>query len=242
MTNAVDDWLTDHPEATTTVQDGSITDVKIADDTIPDSKLAQTGGVLEDVSHLTDGLMALSGYVVGTLNGSGGIAWGPYAISTADDIILDRQVMLYIASGYQYRVLAKYNGSDTYNDFGYMDYNVSLPANTPFKVTVRKAGDTTTPADIPVMSRKLLVLTSAASEARRAFAQSEKLIDGQELAPAYFRNGSLSGISGEFTSYAKYRIATPFITYAGRTLNFHIADGFKMGILKFASDFLHARR
>lgn len=31
--NAVDDWLTDHPEATTTVQDGSITYAKLASDT-----------------------------------------------------------------------------------------------------------------------------------------------------------------------------------------------------------------
>lgn len=38
---AVAAWLDEHPEATTTVQDGSITGVKIADDTIPDTKLAQ---------------------------------------------------------------------------------------------------------------------------------------------------------------------------------------------------------
>ena len=44
--NAVDAWLDEHPEATTTVQDGSITGPKIADNTIPDAKLAQTGGVL----------------------------------------------------------------------------------------------------------------------------------------------------------------------------------------------------
>lgn len=48
IAEAVAAWLDDHPEATTTVQDGSITGVKIADDTIPDAKLAQTGGVLEN--------------------------------------------------------------------------------------------------------------------------------------------------------------------------------------------------
>ena len=236
IATAVTSYLNAHPETTTTVQDGSITTDKLADGAATDSKLAQTGGVLEDVAHLTDGLTELSGYVVGTLNNSGILGWGPYAISTADDVTLDRPVVLHIASGYQYLLLVKYNGSDTYSSFGYIDFNAPLPANTPFKVTVRKTGDTTTPADIPVMSRKLLVLTSAASEAKRALAQSEKLIDGQELVPAYFQNGSLSATSGNFSAYAKYRIATPFITYAGRTLNFHIADGFKMAVFKFTSD------
>lgn len=46
VTSAVNTWLTAHPEATTTVQDGSITD----------AKLVQTGGVLEKVDKLTDAL------------------------------------------------------------------------------------------------------------------------------------------------------------------------------------------
>ena len=50
IAEAVTAWLDEHPEATTTVQDGSITGVKIADDTIPDAKLAQTGGVLSVVN------------------------------------------------------------------------------------------------------------------------------------------------------------------------------------------------
>lgn len=50
VTNAVNAALAAHPEWTTTVQDGSITGVKIANDTIPDAKLAQTGGVLSDVA------------------------------------------------------------------------------------------------------------------------------------------------------------------------------------------------
>ena len=70
IAEAVAAWLDEHPEATTTVQDGSITGVKIADDTIPDAKLAQTGGVLSKlgavadvVSNMFDGTYAL-GYAV----------------------------------------------------------------------------------------------------------------------------------------------------------------------------------
>ena len=72
IAEAVTAWLDEHPEATTTVQDGSITGVKIADDTIPDAKLAQTGGVLERVSDLQDTLfdtarvnLALSAFTAG---------------------------------------------------------------------------------------------------------------------------------------------------------------------------------
>lgn len=63
MQEYVSDWLDEHPEATTTVPDGSIstvkladgavTGVKIADGTIPDAKLFQTGGVLERVNNFT---------------------------------------------------------------------------------------------------------------------------------------------------------------------------------------------
>lgn len=42
IATAVSNWLTAHPEATTTVQDGSITD----------AKLVQTGGILETVSEI----------------------------------------------------------------------------------------------------------------------------------------------------------------------------------------------
>lgn len=45
----VDAWLDNHPEATTTVQDGAIATLKLADGAVTDEKLAQTGGVLDRV-------------------------------------------------------------------------------------------------------------------------------------------------------------------------------------------------
>jgi lysophospholipase L1-like esterase len=45
-------WLDDHPEATTTVEDGAVTTAKLADGAVTDAKLAQTGGVLEEVADL----------------------------------------------------------------------------------------------------------------------------------------------------------------------------------------------
>lgn len=54
----VSDWLSLHPEATTTVQDGSVTD----------AKLMSTGGILEQVRILSD--MNLS-FEIGTIDSSG---------------------------------------------------------------------------------------------------------------------------------------------------------------------------
>lgn len=52
IATAVTAWLNAHPEATTTVQGGSITDQKIADDTISDSKLVKKDGILDFVRNL----------------------------------------------------------------------------------------------------------------------------------------------------------------------------------------------
>jgi len=49
-------WLDAHPEATTTVQDGAITTVKLANGSVTDEKLAQSNGVLSEVANLKNAL------------------------------------------------------------------------------------------------------------------------------------------------------------------------------------------
>ena len=51
---AVDDWLDDHPEATTTVQDGSITIAKLASDVV---EAIEDGGKTPPVQWIAQGLM-----------------------------------------------------------------------------------------------------------------------------------------------------------------------------------------
>ena len=51
---SVDAWLAAHPEATTTVQDNSITD----------AKLVQTGGVLDKLKFEQERISSLDGYVI----------------------------------------------------------------------------------------------------------------------------------------------------------------------------------
>lgn len=50
-------WLNEHPEATTTVQDGSLTTTKYANNSITDAKLVQSGGVLTRVNSINESLL-----------------------------------------------------------------------------------------------------------------------------------------------------------------------------------------
>lgn len=130
--NAVDAWLDAHPEATTTVQDGSITGVKIADDTIPDAKLAQTGGVLERVSYVvgketlefinSESLYVSGGTPTVTIDGNGFTSSNPNNVNCLLRIALpalasgnDYQLHFIVYAGPLYYVrVQNYTASTTY--------------------------------------------------------------------------------------------------------------------------------
>ena len=73
---AVTDWLDDHPEATTTVQDGSITEAKLAQDVLAD---------LAEIDELKEAIVPVEGFMeVNDLDGNVGkrnLLLTPYALS-----------------------------------------------------------------------------------------------------------------------------------------------------------------
>ena len=75
---SVDAWLAAHPEATTTVQDNSITN----------AKLVQTGGVLETVDSIYD-VLPKSSETVTRVTADSGVTWtsGKFYRSTSNDIV-----------------------------------------------------------------------------------------------------------------------------------------------------------
>lgn len=93
VTSAVDAWLDDHPEATTTVEDGSITKAKL------DSNLA---GAIDDVSELKTAIDYLvRGYITPQMFGAKGDGEtdDAQAIKDAIDYALANSVAVYIPSG-----------------------------------------------------------------------------------------------------------------------------------------------
>lgn len=84
--SAVFDWLDVHPEATTTVQDNSVTD----------AKLVQTGGVLSRVDDISK--MSVRGSIESTnLFDSSNVAVGGYVSWSTGDFVADQT---YVASGF----------------------------------------------------------------------------------------------------------------------------------------------
>ena len=74
---AVQDWLDDHPEATTTVQDGSITEAKLAQDVLAD--LAEVEELKEAIGNVTEDVVGKnkvdpSKLVVGFIQANGTVA------------------------------------------------------------------------------------------------------------------------------------------------------------------------
>lgn len=50
----IEEWLDEHPEATTTIEDGAVTTAKIADGAVTDAKIAPTSGILSGIRYLND--------------------------------------------------------------------------------------------------------------------------------------------------------------------------------------------
>lgn len=91
----VDDWLDAHPEATTTVQDGSITTVKIADGAVTAAKLSQPLPVMDTIIYSAVNLTTITHKL---LNGSTGVisdgAANTYLVTDYTPVTPDSSVMI----------------------------------------------------------------------------------------------------------------------------------------------------
>lgn len=117
----VEDWLDDHPEATTTVQDGAITKAKL------DSNLQ---GTVDDVDDLKSALNNSDLSLIGRENLINGVAWIDNKYIKGDGTIGDntsyhmtdkipvtvgqKYTMLFVSTSGYYRVCA-YNNDDSVN-------------------------------------------------------------------------------------------------------------------------------
>jgi len=160
----VEDWLDAHPEATTTVQDGSITEQKLA------TSIAQKLGLISslsdeiddigsDVTDLKSAITNLSGagilkfdpskFVNGDFNNSGAIITTyKYRVANPTLMTFSYPTKIAIADGYAIYVFYYDNGV-----FDYRDANIlgeyTIPANKQFRIFIRaNPEDTSIIADI----------------------------------------------------------------------------------------------
>jgi lysophospholipase L1-like esterase len=82
-------WLDAHPEATTTVQDGSLTTSKYANNSITDEKLVQSGGVLEKVDDLDSALFNYEEESIVVNGTSTSLQNSTYGLGFTEDIVIE---------------------------------------------------------------------------------------------------------------------------------------------------------
>lgn len=143
----VNAWLTAHPEATTTVQDGAITTAKLANGAVTDAKLAQSKGVLTRVSDLRtsvrlsnkgrENLDLYANFVNGTWVNGELLPQYSYRVSSESTMTFDRNIVLSIATGF--RIALYYFEDDTYTrTSGYQTGTYKVLAGSTFAIEIDK--------------------------------------------------------------------------------------------------------
>ena len=150
---AVADWLDDHPEATTTVQDGAISRAKLDGD---------LSAKLDDATITKTGVETFAGYgtfVNGTLQ-SGVLNTGvKYRVATNTIMSFDRDITITIADGFRLAYHTFVNGSFS-QDSGWLTGSKTIVSGTNFKIIIARASDDSSEvADVPTFLSKLTFKT-----------------------------------------------------------------------------------
>ena len=146
---AVQDWLDDHPEATTTVEDGSITEAKLAQDVL--TQLGEIDSLKEaivtertTIESTSNGIGLLSekvGFAVGGLT-NGVIDNKKYRVSSTGIIDTTEPLTLTIASGFKMNRHIFQSGSYS-TQSGFQTGSITVPADRHFKVEIARTSENT---------------------------------------------------------------------------------------------------
>lgn len=141
--DAVSDWLTAHPEATTTVQDGAISTAKLADGAVTDAKLAQTGGILERFYNVLNVSFDIPKCMVwGNASFYSNSLHSSTTRACTRNITFKDNVLVQCASGVKVNVQS---GSSTLIDWTTND--IVVPANTDIRFNFAYADDSSFDGD-----------------------------------------------------------------------------------------------
>lgn len=193
----VADWLDEHPEATTTVEDGSITAAKFASGVIDDTlsvagaaaEAKATGDAVADLksainynyagleSFLTHGRFAIGGLDTdGTLKPTQTTRVSSY--SPANKMTFDRDITVNVKSGYTWGYIP-FTGDTPGSWVGWLSTATVIPANTSFVVQIRKNPEGTATADI----------SSYVSALTFDMESTEDIDDLKDATDSFYKNG-----------------------------------------------------
>lgn len=162
---AVQDWLDDHPEATTTVQDGSITEAKLAQDVL--AELGEIEELKEAITNGNGGKETFGSYgqfVNGNL--ASGVVYTnvKYRVTTNTIMTFSRALRVTVADGFRFLWHTFINGSYSTNS-DWQTGTVTIPANSSIKVLIaRVTEDETEVADINTFLSKVTFNTVVQNE------------------------------------------------------------------------------
>ena len=153
LPSTVEDVLADHPEWTTTVQDGSITD----------AKLVQTGGVLDRVLRLGENFEVINEtFIRGGIATDGSINSETYRIVTQDILQYDIDVLLRcVDDNYQYKYVIYDENDSVLFSSTYGQSQQFIAAGDRFRIAIAKVSEAAVPADVSVFRTKVMKETTS---------------------------------------------------------------------------------
>lgn len=250
--NAVDDWLTDHPEATTTVQDGSITYAKLASDakgkydSIGDLTQLNTTdktslvGAINEVKA-SDILLAKtfegnqSFYGLGNfqhygLNTDGSFTINQkYRVSNNDPMVFDRDITISVSNGFKWGYIPFTNGTaGTWSGWKTTDFKIS--AETSFVVQIARTTEIT--SEIADVYEFLSAVTFASVSSVNSTRLNEAEISMTDLKSYLgFEIGGLDGAGKDYNPQT-WRLRTK-IAILPFDIVIEKSDGYQFKVLTF---------
>ena len=238
----VEEWLEDHPEATTTVQHGSITKAKLN---------ASLQGTVDDVDALKSainklkvGIDTLNGsFVVGVLDRTTVYPNLKYAVSNPTIQTYDREIIFTIANGF-YLNLNYFNAQGERTDaWSNRTGTFTVPSGKRFNVSItRNPVDTTEViTDISEFIDAVTFNTIIETRLQNLEAQSDKAAyhlsyvdDGNTIIKDGWKIGALDGTT-VYPNVDKFRASNPNIMSFDFDKIVHVKQGYQYDLYIFNS-------
>ena len=176
----VDAWLTAHPEATTTVEDGAVTIRKLGRDSI------------DLIGSARETLLGMGDFQAYGLSTDGSFLTSQrYRVSNGEWMTFDHPIDIYVADGFKWGYIQNKDGATTW--FGWFTAPVTIRAGLQFKLQIARVTEITSEvADVEEFVSALTVSSNASRGIERVIPESPKTFGAADMVSGNWTNGWLS--------------------------------------------------